>query len=341
MTATLLRAPVDELTRRRLLTGAGAFGVLTVLPTLAWSQEPGAFPVTVAHKYGSTTIAEKPQRVVTVGYSDHDPVLALGVVPVGLVDWYGDYPFGVWPWAQAALGDGEPEVLAWDTEAFDFERIAAMEPDLLIGMYTHMTEEQHGLLTRIAPTVAQPAEFDDFLAPWQALTRLAGQALGRSARAEEVIAQVEGRFAQARREHPEFEGATAIYSERDEGSFYPRGVREPRVRVLTDLGFVIPDAIAELAGDFGASVSDERMDLLDADVVVWSFFDPQSRADLEANPIYQRLDVVREGRAVFMDTVLSGALTWSSPLSLPFALDRLVPLLAAAVDGDPATVAAS
>jgi len=335
---TTILDPVDELTRRGLLSGAGALGVLTLLPSRAGAQEPGVFPVTVGHKYGGTAITSEPRRVVTVGYSDADPVLALGVVPVGLVDWYGDYPLGVWPWAQAALADAAPEVLAWDTEAFDYERIAAMRPDLIIGMYTHMTAEQYGLLSRIAPTVAQPAEFDDFLAPWQAMTRLAGQALGRPERAEEVIAGVEGRFAQARADHPEFEGATAIYAERfDAGSSYPRGMLEPRVRVLTDLGFVIPDAIAELAGDFGTSLSDERIDLLDADVLVWAFYDPQLRADLAANPLYQQLDVAQQGRAVFTDVVLTGALTWSSALSLPFALGRLVPLLADAIDGDPAT----
>ena len=41
-------------------------------------------------KDGATTIPREPTRVVTVGLSDHDYVLALGVVPVGLTDWYGD-----------------------------------------------------------------------------------------------------------------------------------------------------------------------------------------------------------------------------------------------------------
>ena len=38
-----------------------------------------------------------------------------------------------------------------------------------------------------------------------------------------------------------------------------------------------------------------------------------------------------------IDQTLSGALTWSTVLSIPLAIDRLVPQLAAAVDGDPAT----
>lgn len=48
--------------------------------------------------------------------------------------------------------------------------------------------------------------------------------------------------------------------------------------------------------------------------------------------------MAREGRDIFLsDEVLSGALTWSSVLSLPYALDRIAPMLAAAVDGDPET----
>lgn len=36
-----------------------------------------AFPVTIEHKYGSTQVTEDPERVVTVGLTDHDAVLAL------------------------------------------------------------------------------------------------------------------------------------------------------------------------------------------------------------------------------------------------------------------------
>src|SRR5688572_21669592 len=42
-----------------------------------------AFPVTIEHKYGSTTINEFPERIVTVGLTDHDALIALGIVPVG------------------------------------------------------------------------------------------------------------------------------------------------------------------------------------------------------------------------------------------------------------------
>jgi len=109
MTTTLLDRPGppvlqidDEITRRRFVTGGLAAGLLTlagcgradkdnqVAPT-ATTGPRGAFPVTIEHRYGSTTVPAEPQRVVALGLTDVDPMLALGVKPVGFVDWYGPY----------------------------------------------------------------------------------------------------------------------------------------------------------------------------------------------------------------------------------------------------------
>lgn len=46
-----------------------------------------AQPVKVEHKYGSTVVPEAPERIVTVGAVEQDTLLALGVAPVGLVEW--------------------------------------------------------------------------------------------------------------------------------------------------------------------------------------------------------------------------------------------------------------
>ena len=69
-------------------------------------------------------------------------------------------------------------------------------------------------------------------------------------------------------------------------------------------------------------------------------------ADLDGDPtfgIYRTLDVHTEGRDVFLSSSepLGGATSFVTVLSLPFLLDGLVPRLAAAVDGDPATTVAT
>lgn len=44
---------------------------------------------------------------------------------------------------------------------------------------------------------------------------------------------------------------------------------------------------------------------------------------------------------MFLPFDLNGAMSFSSPLSIPYLLDGLVPELSAAVDGDPATAVPS
>ncbi len=296
-----------------------------------------AFPVTIAHKYGETTVDEEPERVVSVGYTDQDFVLALDVVPVGIRDWYGDQPFAVWPWAQDALGDAEPEVLS--SEALNFEQIAGLRPDLIVGVSSGMTDEDYETLAAIAPTLPQSGDYVDYGMPWQEGVRMIASALGRSELGESVIGDVDDRLASIREEHPEFVGTEALVGfaqATDEVGAYAS--EDSRSRVLTDLGFVIPPDVDELAGDaFYASFSAERIDRLDRDLLVWIAATDEVIAQIEASPLRNQLRVVEEGREVFLTALQGAAAGFSSPLSLPYFLDTFVPQAAAAVDGDPAT----
>src|SRR4051794_24791746 len=91
-------------------------------PTTAAGTK-AAFPVTVQHRYGATTIAKAPRRIVTVGSTEQDVVLSLGEKPIGVTEWYGDQPSATWPWAQAALGDAKPAVLHAD-DGINIEAVA-------------------------------------------------------------------------------------------------------------------------------------------------------------------------------------------------------------------------
>ena len=95
-------------------------------------EQAGAFPVTVEHKYGTTEVEEEPERVVTVGYTDQDATLALGVVPVGVGDFLGGYEWRERPWAQEALGGAEPKVVGG--QEINFEAVAAQRPDLIFAI---------------------------------------------------------------------------------------------------------------------------------------------------------------------------------------------------------------
>lgn len=300
------------------------------------SGDGGAFPVTIDHTYGSTEIAERPERVVSVGFSEQDILLALGITPVAVREWFGEKPSATWGWAEDELGDGEPEVLSADE--LNFEQIAALEPDLIVGVYSGITEEDYDTLSAIAPTLPESGDYIDYGTPWQEMTRTVARAVGEEARAEELITEVDDQFAAVREEHPEFEGATAVVGTAYADVLYAYASQDPRGRFLTELGFDAPVEIDELAGDeFTATVSAERFDLFDTDVLIW--ITDGNRAAIEGDPLYRSLRAATEGRVVFVDNLadIGGALSFQTVLALPYLLDELVPQLAAAVDGDPTT----
>jgi iron complex transport system substrate-binding protein len=299
--------------------------------------EPDALPVTIEHRYGSTTITEPPKRVVSVGYTDHDALLALGVKPIATTRWFGDHPGAIGPWARDALGDASDPTVLKDTNGVQFEKIASLEPDLIVGLYSDLTRSEYDTLSRIAPTLAPPAGLPDFGMPWRDVTTTIGKAVGKPAEARRLVADVDRKLERIREEHPEFAGATAVVAALWEGYFL-YGPDDPRTRLLADLGFELPSDLDSLVGDrYGASVSAENADVLDNDVVVWLTDD--KGAELRRDPLYQTLRVAKEKREVIVDNNddFGSAFSQVSVLSVPYVLDRLVPKLAAAVDGDPST----
>ena len=317
-------------------------------PSSPGVEESGSdtFPITVEHALGTTEVPAAPARVVTVGVTEHDTVLALGVTPVGVTDWYGDQPFATWPWAQDELGSAEPEVLS-SADGLQYERIAALEPDLIIGTNAGLDETMYEQLSAIAPTIAHPAGSEAYFAPWDQQALLVGQALGLESEVQNLIDDIKSQFAEAADEHPEFAGTDIIFLQNafydGEAIAYQDGLS---TAFLTDLGFTIPSDLAPFERDgegAQAFIPLEELSVLDtADVLLWATEAPGDRAALEAQPLYSSLDAVKDGRLVFTDGVTAGAIYFTSVLSLPFVLEHLVPALAATVAGDgPATIDAS
>jgi iron-siderophore transport system substrate-binding protein len=304
-------------------------------PTSAPQASAGAatgFPVSVQHKDGTTEIAAAPARVVTLGLSDQDPVLALGVVPVGAIDWFLERPYGKWPWAQPLWAGRTPEIVG-ERDEYNLEKIAALKPDLIIGMYSGMTKDQYGKLSKIAPTVAQPTGFDDYAAPWPDMTRLAGRALGQSAKADQLIAGIDTKLATLKGEHPEFAGkSVAVVEPYEPGKYAVFAPTDPKVVLLTKLGFTVPKAVVDAAGkEYAAEIGSEQLALVDVDKAVFLTADAKTQPTVEADQVYRTLAVAKDHRAVFLpyeEPPVGAALSFSSVLSIPYALDQLVPLLA-------------
>lgn len=94
------------------------------------------------------------------------------------------------------------------------------------------------------------------------------------------------------------------------------------------------------AQQFGAQISKERYHLLDQDVAVRIAPDTTTSVTKpHSDPIHGDLNVVKQGREVYIkeSSDYGNAVSLSTALSIPYVLDRLVPQLAAAVDGKAAT----
>jgi iron complex transport system substrate-binding protein len=304
----------------------------------ATGVEAGALPVTIEHKFGSTTVEEEPKRIVVAGLREQDSLLALGIVPVATTEWYGEHPGAIFPWAEEALGDApRPEVLDF-TDGLEFERIAGLRPDLILAVYSGLTQKDYDTLSKIAPTIAQPPGQVDWGSSWQDEILTVGRAVGRPKQAEKLRDEAEAQLAAVAAKHPEFKEQTAAVATPYQG-IYVYGPQDARSRLLTDLGFSFPEGLEGVGGDdFGGQLSGEKLELLDVGALVW-FANPGPAAKVRENRVYRRLKVRTEGRDIFLpeNGELYEATSFISVLSIPLLVDQLVPKLVAAADGDPAT----
>lgn len=90
------------------------------------------FPQTFDHRFGTTVLTEKPLRVVSLSYQNHDNLPAPGLVPVALRDWYGADPIGVWP-------------------------LVVLKGKINIGQIAALTPDEIALSSEIAPDIPPAA----------------------------------------------------------------------------------------------------------------------------------------------------------------------------------------
>ncbi|WP_349268950.1 iron-siderophore ABC transporter substrate-binding protein [Mycolicibacterium parafortuitum] len=277
----------------------------------------------ISHKFGETQVPENPSRVVTVGWTDQDFVLPFGVVPVSTREFFEEY--NDYPWVKAAT-DGKG-VTTWGADEIDFEAIAAQKPDLIFAIYESIDQETYDRLSQIAPTVIQSGDYADEETPWDVQLLTTGKALGKEDEAKELVSKVQGRIDQARQQNPEFDGKTLVVDFGPEnGGHWLLPENDPRRSLFTALGF----KTQEVDGD----VSEEKLALLDRDVL---FVNGATKEQMLASPAFARLGVVQQDRTLYttFESNLSGALTYSGPDALLYALDVLTPQLGNALNGRP------
>ncbi len=298
------------------------------------------FPVTFEHVYGKTTVTKKPKRIVSLSYGRHDNLLALGVKPVAVRYWYGDYEYATWPWAKEALGDHKPMVIE---RKLSIEAVAKANPDLILALWSGLKPEEYELLSQIAPVIAHEKQYSAYGTPWDVQVLTVGKAVGKYPEAQQAVDDINQRMAQIAKAHPNWQGKTtavAYYWKDKPGAYRSNDIRP---QFLEKLGFVTPKAIDNLGTDEDFAVKFSQEDLasyLETDVLFW-IVSGNALQQVKGLHLRKELKAHQQGREVFVNELVTGAFSHASLLSIPYTLDTLVPLIEKAIDGNPNTVVSS
>ncbi|HEY0644448.1 MAG TPA: ABC transporter substrate-binding protein [Nocardioides sp.] len=309
-------------------------------PTATTTADPDAFPVTIEHALGETTIESEPTRVATLGWTDQDHALALGVVPVGAtkITWGGN-DAGSTDWFDAAVEEAgaEAPVRYDDADGAPIDEIAELAPDLILATNSGITEAEYAKLSKIAPVVAYPEA--PWTTDWQTSLEMVGEALGRTELAEQVEDDTEETIEEAAAANPELDGAELIYgylTPTDLSTIGMYAPEDPRVSILRDFGMVDAPAVADAIepGEFYGSVSAEKAADLDSDVLLTWVDSADSVKAIEDDKLLGRIPAIAEGHwYAESDKAIAMASTNPTPLSIPVIVSDFLPRVVEAIEG--------
>ncbi|MEG8033866.1 MULTISPECIES: iron-siderophore ABC transporter substrate-binding protein [Bacteria] len=323
----------SSLRLRRVLAAAGAVAAASLVlagcasgsgsstDTASSGSSDGAFPVSITTGLGTTTIDSQPKRVVALGWGDAETALELGVQPVGASDWLAFGGDGVGPWLKDAYTKS-PKII--QTLEPSYEDILKLNPDLILDVKSSGDKDRYDKLSAIAPTVAIPKGGENYLASTEQQTTMIAKALGKESEGKKLLSDLDDAYATARKAHPDFEGKTAVVGAYSSEGFGAYASTDSRSSFMKNLGFTIPSAIDKEAGKaFSVTLSDENLDLLDADLtLVLPIYVDASKA--EADPLFQKVPSVEAGHyIVFDDKDVSSAFSMGTTAAIEWALDKL------------------
>jgi iron complex transport system substrate-binding protein len=296
--------------------------------------------VTIEHAFGTTVIEEKPERVATVAWANHEVPLALGVVPVGMAaaNFGDDDGNGMLPWVEEKLEElgGEAPVLFDENDGIDFEAVAGTEPDVILAAYSGLTQEDYDTLSEIAPVVAYPE--NAWGTDWREMIEFNALGMGMGDEGEQLIADLEDEMAEKVAAYPALEGKSVAFmthvdpTDLSEISFY--STHDTRVKFFEDLGLTHPQSILDASDateEFAITVSTEQADSFsDVDVIV-TYGDASMIDALAADPVLAQMPAVANRAIVALPSSAPlGTAANPTPLAISWILDDYLGLIAEA-----------
>ncbi|MFB4196131.1 iron-siderophore ABC transporter substrate-binding protein [Streptomyces carpaticus] len=298
----------------------------------------GAFPVTIDSALGTAEITEQPERVVTLGQGSAETAIALGHTPVGIESYaWGSDDSGYLPWIHEAVTEAGEELPTQFAGAddIDFETIIELEPDVILAPWSGITQEQFDILTDIAPTVAYPDLA--WSTNWDEQIEIIATALGQPQEAQTLIDDIGRQLADAAATRPEYADVSFSYiyttGPGTLGVFLPE---EQRVSMVSSLGLTVDPVVntfEETEGTDSALIGLENADqLADSDLIFTFYSDAETRESIEAQPLYAAIPAIERGSVVASDdNPFVTASSIINPLTVPWVIDRYLPLIDEAV----------
>lgn len=295
------------------------------------------YPVSVTHRFGETTIPAPPKRIVALGQTDCDPLIALGVTPVAIGSFMQNWYEAVHPWNEQGFPDGTPAEVNFSE--VQFEKILELNPDLITMVSGGITKSDYTKLSQICPVVGPPVGYQDSAVPYGPHTMLIGQCVDKEAEAKAVVAKTDAMFAKVRERHPDWKQLTAADAESYTGKFDVLGKNAPRTTYLTSMGFSLsPQLVKQVGSSYELDISAEELGPLvgDLDLVIWNT-DPGTIPDLQKNSVVSALHNTQAGNAIWITydkkDQFMWAMDWGTVLSSAYAIKVGEPLIEAALAG--------
>ena len=209
-------------------------------------------------------------------------------MPIAVTNWFGDEPFGVWPWAQPKLGGAQPVVLSL-ADGIQVDQIAALKPDLIVATNAGARRRTPTRSCRRSRRPIAQSGQDAFFEPWKDQAATIGQAvfkfdeMARSSRASTTSSPSVGK------NKPQFAGKKVLllagHHRRRQRSRHPAGWRTD---FLTQMGFGSPTT--RRVSDQAFVPRDQMVSVLDAaDVLIWTTESDDEQAALLADPTFAKL----------------------------------------------------
>jgi iron complex transport system substrate-binding protein len=254
----------------------------------------------IKHEFGEACVPLNPQRIIALDETMMEILLALDLQPVAAPE----PPLTGSKRQKFTNKFKEIETLGKVAQP-NLEKIVQLKPDLIVG-FSFGVEQNYKSLSTIAPTVG----IDYVQAGWKdALVRV-GEITSKSKQAQQLLDEYQQRVQALHRKLKDKDNFKTVTISR----FYaPGGTPEFRnkfsfpVSILSELGLSIPEKQSQIntTSDYPyVSVSLERIDLLDADIL-FTALDAKAEESFQKyqdSPLWQKLNVVQNNQVYTVDS---------------------------------------